>query len=179
MSGIILLDNGKTSYTASTATTPSTLVPGGVPKRKIGVLKLSDSYCRPNYFTSLVENPDGTWTAIGSRKMGFLNFELVREWDAYGALNTWDWDRDAVVYGPQTIHLEGEAKGIITTQASTRLAALGMLLDAFDTEEREEEHLKRVGKELQELNRLGGEIDDELAKKIRKWRKKRDERGTV
>lgn len=133
-----------------------------------------NNFClQPDIFITVVKNESG-YTAFGSRKINFFDLEHKVE---YGELLG---DRFINVMGIDKVahtEIRGEVDGITMVQGTTRLAAIGALIDALDTEEREEAAQRLEILRQRELReRFGGEVNEELIRKVVKWRKKKAEK---
>lgn len=134
-------------------------------------------YSRPNYWFTLIKNDSDSgigWIAFGSRQVSQVTVEAHGDYFK-GALDTWDFDICSS-YAPhcRTFEFHGTSSTLTYVKAVSPLAAIGALLDAFRDEEEREVEEERDRKRRVDLARFGGEIDEELARKIVKWRKKRD-----
>lgn len=125
----------------------------------------------PQLFMLVIETTDG-FMAIGSRKIA--QFELnavVEDFDCWSLEG-----KNRIPIGPSSVDINGTVYSLITVIQSTRTGAIFSLIQALDAEERQEEEAK---KRSADLARFGGEIDEELVKKIVRWRKKRDKQKDV
>lgn len=124
---------------------------------------------KPTYLMTLIES-NGGWTAVGSRSVNFLNIEARREWEELSL--TYFSDRSI---SPSIYHylVEGSVRSFTVVSAPTQLQALGALLDEFrkqeDAELREAED---KAKRKADIARFGGEVNEELVRKVVRWRKK-------
>lgn len=129
-------------------------------------------YYHPEFIISVFQNADG-WGAMGSRKATQMTIQQQQQ--HFTGLDTWDFDGPrSYLQHPVEFEFFARTHGFIYVQGTTILGALGTLLDAFQREEKLEVEEEADRKRKQDLARFGGEIDDELVRKIVKWRKKRD-----
>lgn len=128
-----------------------------------------DHSITPNWWMTVIEN-DGKWTAIGSRKINRIDIEA--------RIDDYDWPLlGHSLYSPVASVAEykiaGSVRGFTYTSGTTRLAALGALMDALQKEEEEERTVAAERSKRQEdLKRFGGEVNEELIRKVVRWRKK-------
>ncbi len=134
----------------------------------------SQTFHSPKYLIALMESEDG-WIALGARKIGRLEINMSQgRDDITGGWDYWNLGRDKS-YTPvdHQYVITSDAKQFTYVKGKTQLAALGALLDTLREEEEREDAVKREYIAKQErITRFGGEIDEELIKKIVKWRKK-------
>lgn len=129
----------------------------------------------PKYFMAVVKASENRWTAYGSRKLRYISFEGQYGNDPYYDDGYSFGDTYKMVSPIRTIKAEADLYGMISVTANSPLAAIGALIDAFREEEEREAEESRQMKRKAELARFGGEIDEELVRKIVKWRKKRSD----
>lgn len=121
---------------------------------------ITDEICsRPEYFFTLIKNDEG-YLAIGSRKITQLDI-ATNFTDLIKTTSMFD-PHSNFVHAPTEYNVNGVVGGFIIVQGPTRLAALGQLLDALDEEQRREE---------EEARQAASYMDEELVRKITKWRK--------
>lgn len=125
---------------------------------------------QPQLFITVIENDEG-YMAIGSRKVSSLEITAATE---YFETQNWKSFDNYLIQGPKSFEIAGVTHTLTTVQGRSRMGVIGQLLEAFDEEKRLEEEEKRERqKRQQDLARFGGEIDEELVRKIIKWRKKK------
>lgn len=118
------------------------------------------------YFMALIQNESG-YIAVGSRTINYL--EIGREVEMMPLL---EYSYQAVLPYETKISINGSAHTLTYVTGTTPLSTLGSLLDAFKKDEEQEAEEKRQRVRQTELARFGGEVDDELVRKIVRWRKK-------
>lgn len=125
----------------------------------------------PEIFVFLVKS-EKEWMAYGSRKINYVDIESVinhgDEFSYYGGLI-----REMSPATLREIKLTGSLTGLTMCVGSTQLGALGTLLDALRREEDEERKQNEAYTKRQEdIARFGGEVNEDLIRKIVKLRKK-------
>lgn len=122
---------------------------------------------KPKFCFFLVEHEDG-WMAIGSRQINYLDLESIMASDS---IFTFGGDR--IPLGPPSYNINGSFETLIMAVNSSPLSALASLYEALQKEEAEE---VADTKRREDLARFGGEINEELIRKIVKWRKKQEKK---
>lgn len=121
----------------------------------------------PSLFLTVFEQ-NGTWIAMGTNKA--FNFELTasRDWQELTGMGYYQ------DYPRHTEYMfNGQTSTIATATGTTPLAAMGALLDYLrEADEKEKEQNLVYAKRQEDLKRFGGEVDEELIRKVVKWRKK-------
>lgn len=121
---------------------------------------------RPTLWTTVVEHAPGEWMAYGTRRINYLDIESIiddgLEMSYFGGLV-----REMAPCTLREIIIKGSIRGLNMTTGTSALGALGSLLEMFHKEEIEEAVHKERYKHS-DYTRFGGNIDDELLKKIKK-----------
>jgi hypothetical protein len=125
----------------------------------------------PEYFILIMEK-EGTWTALGSRKV--IQFDLESRINEPEYLDYFGgFIRD---YGTASLRdyvIKGSLRNMTMVTGTSQLSALGALLDALRKEEEEEKEISvKYAQGKIDLQRFGGEVNEELIRKVVRWRKK-------
>lgn len=127
---------------------------------------------QPNLFILTYKQEDGSWAAWGSRKVNFLDLEAKID------------DGIEVTYrgglthemSPSTLRefiFNGSIRNLTTVTGNSELGAVGGLIDALRKEEEEELRASfEREKYKDDIKRFGGQVDEELIRKVVRWRKK-------
>lgn len=130
----------------------------------------------PSLFITLIHQND-QWIAMGSNKID--TFELTASRD--------DTFADVMSFASRSIYpmmttyiINGRTQTVATATGKTQLAALGALLDFFKQDEIDDAiEAERKAQRKAELARFGGEVNEELVRKIVRWRKKQELKNRV
>lgn len=125
----------------------------------------------PSLFLLTYEK-DGEWVAMGSRKWIDISFES--KMDEYEYTMSWESLR-RIEPAPRHIDIYGKLVGVTAVTAHTQLAAIGALIDALRKEEEEEQEQARRSADIR---RFGGEVNEELIRKVVRWRKKQAKKAS-
>jgi hypothetical protein len=118
---------------------------------------------------SLQKGPND-WIAYGSRTINQIKIETMRGFDN---ITTWDSALVDLETTSREILFEGRFNHVAVATGTSQLSAIGALLDFFREEEKKDlfERTEREKRQA-DIARFGGEINEELVRKIVRWRKK-------
>jgi hypothetical protein len=112
--------------------------------------------------------------AWGSRKINRFEVEAKMEDYEYSFYSGAILDRGSIL---KEYIWNGSLRGMTMCSGTSQLSAIGALLDALREEEERElkEDLERE-KRRADIARFGGEVNEELIRKVVRWRKKQEKK---
>ena len=126
------------------------------------------TYPYPELFITVTKQED-KWIAFGSRKVNYFSIENKVDYDDITTRTAFSYSSTYV----SEIVSGCSMQGCIVVEGYSPLAAIGALLDAFREEEKQElieEESRKIRNA--DIKRFGGEVNEELVRKVVRWRKK-------
>lgn len=132
-------------------------------------MDMSNYYPNPSIFITVIKQDD-KWIAMGSNKVDLFELTASRDDTFVDVLSF----ASRSIYPMMTTYMiNGRTRTIATATAATQLSAVGALLDFFKEDEiREAVEQERKTQRQADYTRFGGEVNEELIRKVVRWRKK-------
>lgn len=126
---------------------------------------------KPTLFLMVIQGEEN-WIAIGSDKIDLFEFTASREEELEFAILSHPYKSVFPTLNKYVIN--GRTRTLASATGSSPLSAIGALIDFMRDQEAEETIRKE--KRKADLERFGGEVNEELIRKVVRWRKKQEKK---